>query len=73
MADIMTLLCDEHHLPIVKLQGLRMLAHAIIEDIPLSSADSAMVGRNVNRELKWSGAFAPRTKDTRAIHSARPH
>jgi hypothetical protein len=26
-----------------------------------------MVSRNVNRESKWSGTFAPRTKAARAI------
>ena len=50
-----------------KLHGLRMLAPAIIAHIPLSSADSAMVARNVNRDRKWSGTFAPRTKAARAI------
>jgi hypothetical protein len=54
-------------LPTVKLHGLRMLAPAIIEHIPLSSADSAMVAWNVNRDRKWSGTFAPRTKVARAI------
>jgi hypothetical protein len=44
-----------------------MLAPTIIEHIPLGSADSAMVARNVNRYLKWSGTFASRTKAARAI------
>ena len=47
--QIMTLLCGDDELPPVKLHGLRMLAPAIIENVPLSSADSAMVARNVNR------------------------
>jgi len=67
LATIMTLLCADSDLPIIKLHGLRMLAPAIIEHIPLSSADSAMVARNVNRDSKWSGTFAPRTKAARAI------
>jgi len=67
MQQIMTLLCGDGDLPTIKLHGLRMLAPAIIEHIPLSSADSAMVARNVNRDVKWSGTFAPRTKPARAI------
>jgi hypothetical protein len=35
---------------------------AMIEQIPLSSADSAMVAHNVNHDSKWSGTFARRTK-----------
>ena len=67
MQQIMTLVCGDGERPTVKLHGLRMLAPAIIEHIPLSSADSAMVARNVNRDSKWSGTFAPRTKAARAI------
>jgi hypothetical protein len=67
MQQIMTMLCGDGDLPTVKLHGLRMLAPAIMEHIPLSSADSAMVARNVNRDSKWSGTFAPRTKAARAI------
>ena len=71
--QIMTLLCGDDELPPVKLHGLRMLAPAIVEHIPLSSADWAMVARNVNRDRKWSGTFAPRTKTARAINSAGQH
>ena len=63
----MTLVCDDGDLPTIKLHGLRMLAPAIAEHNPLSSSDSAMVARNVNRDVKWSGTFAPRTKAARAI------
>ena len=67
MQQILIILCGNGELPTVKLHGLRMLAPAIIEHIPLSSDDSAMVAQNVNRDLKWSGTFAPRTKAARAI------
>ena len=66
MQQIMMILCEDDGLRTVKLHGLRMLAPAILEHI-LSSADSAMVARNVNRDSKWSGTFAPRTKTARAI------
>ena len=67
IVQIMQLLCYNSGLLTVKLHGLRMLAPAILEHIPLSSADSAMVARNVNRDRKWSGTFAQRTKAARAI------
>jgi hypothetical protein len=65
--QIMTIACEDDGLPTVKLHGLRMLAPAILEHIPLSSADSAIVARNVNRDCKWSGTLASRTKALRAI------
>ncbi|MCZ2079322.1 MAG: hypothetical protein LC130_30515 [Bryobacterales bacterium] len=67
MREIMTLLCDDTGYPIAKLHGLRMLAPKILEHLPLSSADSAMVARNVNQDRKWSGSFAPRRKAARAL------
>src|SRR6516162_3561273 len=67
MQQVMKTLCGDGGAPTVKLHGLRMLAPAIMEHIPLSSADSAMVARNVNRDSKLSGTFAPRTKAARAI------
>ena len=39
----MTMLREDDGLPTVKVHGLRMLAPAILEHIPLLSADSAMV------------------------------
>lgn len=65
--DCLTLLCDEAGRPGLKLHGLRMLAPAILEHVPLSSADSAMVARNVNRDSKWTGSFAPRRRAARAL------
>jgi hypothetical protein len=67
IAQTMELLCDEEGHPRVKLHGLRMLAPDIPENVPLSSADSATVARNINRDLKWNGTFQPRTKVARAI------
>jgi hypothetical protein len=65
--EILNLLCDGAGRPSVKLHGLRMLAPAILEHVPLSSANSAMVARNVNRDCKWNGAFAPRRRAARAL------
>jgi hypothetical protein len=67
MHEILNHLCDETGRPLVKLHGLRMLAPAILEHVPLSSADSAMVARNINRDCKWNGTFAPRRRAARAV------
>jgi hypothetical protein len=52
--------------PIVKLHGFRMLNPPIITSIPLSSADSTNVARNVRLDVKWRGTYAPATRETRA-------
>jgi hypothetical protein len=67
ISEIMSLLCDDAGHPDAKLHGLRMLAPAILEQLPLASADSAMVARNVTRDCKWRGTFAPRSKAARAV------
>lgn len=67
MWEIMSVLCDGAGRPDVKLHGLRLLAPGILEHLPLASADSAMVARNVNRDCKWNGTFAPRRKAARAV------
>lgn len=51
--------------PIAKLHGLRMLNPAIITRIPLSSADSTNVARNIGLDQAWTGGYAPATKETR--------
>lgn len=54
--------------PAVKLHGLRMLNPAIVTSVPLASADSANVARNIGIDGNWtSGAYAPATKETRAM------
>lgn len=51
--------------PMVKLHGLRMLNPAVTTKIPLSSADSTNVARNIGMDQAWNGAYAPATKETR--------
>lgn len=67
MAEIMSVVCDADGLPKVKLHGLRMLDPVIFSHLPLSSADSCNVARNVGIDRWWSGARAPRSRSTRAI------
>lgn len=52
--------------PIVKLHGLRMLNPAIVTKVPLASADSTNVARNIGMDGAWRGTYAPATKETRA-------
>jgi hypothetical protein len=67
MFQVMELLCDEQGYPTVKLHGLRMLAPDILEHLPLASADSTTVCRNVNLDTKWRGTYCPATRLGRAL------
>lgn len=52
---------------ITKLHGLRMLNADIFRHIPLSSADSTNVARNIGIDKAWAkSAYAPASKETRA-------
>jgi hypothetical protein len=54
--------------PVVKLHGMRMLSHHIVTSVPLASADSTNVARNIGIDGNWaSGAYTPATKETRAM------
>ena len=52
--------------PRVKLHGLRMLNPAVVHYVPLASADSTNVARNIGIDSAWRGSYAPATKETRA-------
>ncbi len=67
MAEAMDILTDEAGRPIVKLHGLRMLDPTIFSHLPLASADSTNVGRNIGMDGRWKGAYSPPDKKTRAI------
>lgn len=65
--DVLPVICRAGQ-PITKLHGLRMLSHHIITAMPLASADSTNVARNIGIDGNWaSGAYAPATKETRAM------
>jgi hypothetical protein len=53
-------------MPTVKLHGLRMLNPAVVEWLPLASADSTNVARNISLDNAWKGTYAPATLETRA-------
>lgn len=67
IAEVMDVLCDSQGYPRVKLHGLRMLDPVQFSHIPLSSADSCNVGRNVGLDQAWTGPYVPKSKWVRAL------
>ncbi|HIG2856041.1 TPA: hypothetical protein ACYFNA_005354, partial [Klebsiella pneumoniae] len=67
LRDLIRHVVDENGYPICKLHGLRMLNADIFRHIPLSSADSTNVARNIGIDKSWQkSAYAPASKETRA-------
>lgn len=66
IAEAMRVACDEDGMPRCKLHGLRMLDSVIFSHVPLSSADSTNVARNIGIDSAWTGAYAPASKAMRA-------
>jgi hypothetical protein len=66
MAEMMEVACDEDGFPLCKLHGLRMLDPVIFSHLPLASADSCNVARNVGIDSKWNGSYAPQDRASRA-------
>jgi len=67
MCEVMRAVCDQRGRPLVRLHGLRMLSPAIIRRVPLASADSTSICRNVNLDVKWNGTYQPATRMGRAL------
>lgn len=69
MNEMMGVVCDAEGRPLVKMHGLRMLSPKVFKDLPLSSADSTNIGRNIGIDKKWaSGNYQPKTKELRAMN-----
>lgn len=66
LESLISLIVDEHGQPFTKLHGLRMLNPQIFTKIPLASADSTNVARNIGIDKKWRGSYSPASKETRA-------
>jgi len=66
MGKAMRVVCDDDGRPMCKLHGLRMLDPAIFGHLPLSSADSTNIGRNIGIDQAWRGTYSPPTKEARA-------
>lgn len=67
MADMMDAVCDAEGRPLVKLHGLRMLDPGVFSKLPLSSADSTNVARNVGIDSAWRQSYAPDSRAVRAL------
>lgn len=66
MAEVMEVACDEEGFPRCKLHGLRMLDPDHFSHLPLTSADSCNVARNVGIDKAWNGPYAPADRAARA-------
>lgn len=60
-------ICGGDDRPICKLHGLRMLNPTIFSKLPLASADSTNVARNIGIDSAWRGTYQPKSKETRAV------
>jgi hypothetical protein len=66
MSEAMDVLCDGEGRPLVKIHGLRMLDSDVFSRLPLASADSSSVARNIGIDSAWTGRYSPSTKEVRA-------
>lgn len=66
MAQAMKVVCDPAGRPLVRLHGLRMLDPDVFTRLPLTSADSTNVARNIGIDAAWRGTYQPPTKEARA-------
>lgn len=67
MEMAMLVACDAQGRPLAKLHGLRMLDPKVCTLLPLTSADSTNIARNVNIDVAWKGTYQPSTKTGRAM------
>lgn len=65
MADVLPRILTPTGHPICKLHGLRMLNPKVFESLPLASADSTNVARNIGIDKAWKGTYLPATKESR--------
>lgn len=64
--DIIRHVADDHGQQITKLPGLCMHNTTIFTLLPLASADSTNVARNIRIDSPWKGTYSPQSKETRA-------
>ncbi len=67
MAAAMNVICDSDGRPACKLHGLRMLSTEVFTWLPLASADSTSVGRNIGLDSRWRQSYTPMGKEARAV------
>lgn len=66
MREAMLVACDLSGRPRAKFHGLRMLNPKVFTRLPLASADSTNIARNIGIDQAWTGAYQPATKPGRA-------
>lgn len=67
MSKAMNAVTQSDGRPLAKIHGLRMLDPRVFAHLPLASADSTNVARNIGIDQAWQrGAYQPRSKETRA-------
>jgi len=60
MHQALNTICDEQGRPIIRIHGLKCLNPDIFTKVPFTSADSTMVGRNLDdNTTRWNGSFKP--------------
>ena len=64
--EAVTAVTGKYGKPICKLHGLRMLNPKIFTHLPLSSADSTNLARNISIDKNWKGTYDPKNPETRA-------
>jgi hypothetical protein len=67
IVEAMRVICDSDGIPKVKIHGLRMLDPGVFSKLPLASADSCNVARNVGLDVHWKGSYAPNSRYVRAL------
>ncbi len=68
MGEAMGAVCDYDGQPVTKLHGLRMLNPKVFSRLPLSSADSSNIARNIGLDVHWkTGRYPPPTKAARGV------
>lgn len=67
MRTAMLVLCDHKGRPVTKLHGLRMLNPAVFSRLPLASADSTNIARNIPIDSRWKGTYPAPNKPARAM------
>ena len=67
MTEMMEVACDADGVPFCKLHLLRGLDPTVFSHIPAKSGDSTSVARNIGIDVRWSGPYVPKSKETRAL------
>jgi hypothetical protein len=67
MQGAMRVCCDPSGVPRTRLHGLRMLNPELFCKLPLASADSTNISRNVQLDRKWIGPYTPSSKRVRGL------